>query len=319
MAEGKWISNLTATTPLVDAARRVLTARLEVVHDYLGRALHEPEKDPEYVHQLRVGTRRAGAAVEIFAQCLSNKVYKTTRKKLKEIRRAAGEARDWDVFLVALRLEEAKKKARHRAGLDLLLGHALTLRVLAQEHLRQACADYPFGFERLLAETLADLRRPDPGSGGRTLQDLAGPQLLPLWRELEQAAAGDLNEYPQLHRVRIFGKRLRYAMEIFAACFAPAFRTKFYPAVEHMQEILGRANDSFVASQRLEALRERIQALLPHSWTRYRTGIDGLLRQHQERLPEERQAFLEWWQNWQQSGGETAFASLLQTVEPLAS
>jgi CHAD domain-containing protein len=319
MADGKWISDLTATTPLVDAARRVLTARLEVVHDYLGRALREPEKDPEYVHQLRVGTRRAGAAIEIFAQCLSTKVYKTTRKKLKQIRRAAGEARDWDVFLGALQQEEEKKRARHRAGLDFLLGHALTQRVLAQTHLQEACAEYPFDFERLLAETLADVRRPVQGSGNRTLRDLAGPQLLPLWQDLEQVAAGDLREYAQLHRVRILGKRLRYAMEVFAACFVPAFRAKFYPAVEEMQEILGRANDSFVASQRLDALRDSIQASLPEAWKRLRTGIDALLRQHQERLPQERQHFLEWWQEWQQSGGETAFASLLRTVQPLAS
>ena len=39
MADGKWISDLTATTPLADAARRVLGIRLEVVHNCLGLAL----------------------------------------------------------------------------------------------------------------------------------------------------------------------------------------------------------------------------------------------------------------------------------------
>src|SRR5207244_2764377 len=95
-ANGKWISGLSASTPLVDAARRVLTIRLEVVRDYLSLALREPDKDPEYVHQLRVGTRRAGAAVEIFSLCLSGKAYKAARKQLRRLRRAAGEARDWD-------------------------------------------------------------------------------------------------------------------------------------------------------------------------------------------------------------------------------
>src|SRR2546426_11365277 len=67
MAEGKWISGLTPTMPVADAARLVLQVRLEVVRDSLPPALHRAEKDSEYVHQLRVGTRRAGAALGVFA------------------------------------------------------------------------------------------------------------------------------------------------------------------------------------------------------------------------------------------------------------
>src|SRR5436853_7724825 len=111
MAEGKWISDLTAEIPLVDAARRVLALRLEVVRDYLQHALAQADKDPEYVHQLRVGTRRAGAALRIFALCLPPKVYKKAGKQLRRIRRAAGEARDWDVFLMELREREQHEAA----------------------------------------------------------------------------------------------------------------------------------------------------------------------------------------------------------------
>src|SRR5579883_2318142 len=82
MGNGKWIPDLTPDTPLADAARRVLTVRLEVVRDSLPLALDKPEKDPEYVHQLRVGTRRARAALDIFAACLPPKVIKTARKTL---------------------------------------------------------------------------------------------------------------------------------------------------------------------------------------------------------------------------------------------
>src|SRR6266849_6032966 len=102
MADGKWISELTAETPLADAARRVLMMRLEVVHRFLPLAVREAAKDPEYVHQLRVGTRRAGAALVIFKDCLPAKIYKKARKELKKVRRAAGQARDWDVFVLAL-------------------------------------------------------------------------------------------------------------------------------------------------------------------------------------------------------------------------
>src|SRR5690349_24128611 len=102
MAGGKWISDLTSDTPVADAARHALTVRLDVVREYLPLALHEADKDPEHVHQLRVGTRRARAALDIFALCLPQKAYKSAKKLLRGLRRAAGEARDWDVFRAGL-------------------------------------------------------------------------------------------------------------------------------------------------------------------------------------------------------------------------
>src|SRR5438874_1427315 len=83
---------------------------------------------------------------------------------------------------------------------------------------------------------------------GRALLGLARPLLSGLVRELEEAARQDPGDDEQLHRVRILGKRLRYAMEVFASCFAPPFRDQLYPAVEALQEILGHVNDSRVAS-----------------------------------------------------------------------
>jgi CHAD domain-containing protein len=319
MADGKWITDLTAKTPLVDAARRVLAIRLEVVRDWLGLALREPEKDVEHVHQLRVGTRRAGAAIEIFALCLPDKIYTAARKQLRRLRRAAGEARDWDVFLENLHEYMEPSKRRQRPCLDFLSGYALSQRVTAQAHLQAACPDYPFAFERLLADTVAAVHRPHYNPGTRTLLDLAGPLLFSLVRDFDLAAAGDLTDYERLHRVRILGKRLRYAMELFADCFGPAFREELYPAVEEMQEILGRANDSYVTSQRLAFLRDRIKASLPDDWNRLKPGIEGLLAYHHKRLPEERERFLEWLKHWQQAGGEVAFLKLRRTFEPAAS
>ncbi len=310
MGNGKWIPDLTPDTPLADAARRVLTVRLEVVRDSLPLALDKPEKDPEYVHQLRVGTRRARAALDIFAACLPPKVIKTARKTLRTLRRAAGEARDWDVFLAGLLEWRHRKSDQHRPGLDFVIGYALAQRRQAQTHLREAGQDYPFAFDRFLADTVAAVHKPQD-EDLNTLANLARPLLAALVHELEQAAAGDLENYEHLHRVRIIGKRLRYAMEVFADCFAPPFRGQLYPTVEEMQEILGHANDSHVAGERLKALRPWLRAFLPGEWKNFKPGFEALLRYHQRRLPQERRRFLEWWSRWQRSGGPAAFATLL--------
>jgi integrase/recombinase XerD len=63
MADGKWIPGLTAEMPVAEAARAVLAARFEVVRHCLPLAVEKPYEDVEHVHQLRVGTRRAGAAL----------------------------------------------------------------------------------------------------------------------------------------------------------------------------------------------------------------------------------------------------------------
>jgi CHAD domain-containing protein len=152
-------------------------------------------------------------------------------------------------------------------------------------------------------QTIDEVR--PPHEDARTpLIDLARPMLHSLMQRLRETASGDLKDYEHLHQVRIAGKRLRYAMEVFADCFAPAFREQTYPRVEEMQEILGRANDSHVASVRLALLRDKLSAY-PATWERVKAGVEALARFHHRRLPQERRKFLKWWQAWQQSEAES--------------
>src|SRR4051812_7186642 len=118
MNDGKWIAGLKADTPLTEAARRVLTVRLEMVGEHLPLAKRGGDGAAEYVHRLRVATRRADAALRIFRLCLRKKVYRAARARLRTIRRAAGAARDWDVFLGELRQRMAQAAAAEQAGLD---------------------------------------------------------------------------------------------------------------------------------------------------------------------------------------------------------
>jgi hypothetical protein len=83
---GKWISDLKATAPVAAAARQVLTVRREVVRDHLAFALHKADEDPEHIHRFRVGTRRARAALDIFAYCLPVNACNAARKQLRGIR-----------------------------------------------------------------------------------------------------------------------------------------------------------------------------------------------------------------------------------------
>jgi CHAD domain-containing protein len=311
---GKWFDDLTATTPLAEAALRVLDIRLGIVGKSLALALDDFARDPEHVHKLRVGTRRAAAALEVFAACLPGKTYDKARKQLRRLRRAAGAARDWDVFLQELTAEAQQDPRHKRPGLDFLTGYALGQRLAAQAGLQEANPDHSGAFRDLEARVRKTVGPPHHGPA--TLIELACPVLTAQLKDLELAAARDLDDYDNLHQVRIAGKHLRYAMEIFAFCFPPVFRDVHYPAVEQMQEILGRANDSHVAAGRLRALGETLRQMLPRAWRRYRSRIEALLHLHEQRLPEERGRFEEWWRQWRQEGAENALHAVLRGEPP---
>ncbi len=314
MADEKWIAGLHGDMPLSAAARLALKLRLGAVHDRLPAAVFQADADVENVHQLRVSTRRAAAALRIFADCLPTRVHEKTRKTLRTLRRSAGAARDWDVFLEQLHARLARAKTNERPGLYFLLGVAFAEREQAQKWLHDAHDAKAEPFAECIAEIADHLDEAKPSD--RTLRDLADTILADLLREIEEAARADLQSYEALHRVRILGKQLRYAMEIFECCFASAFRQKYYPAVVEMQDILGLANDSYNASQQLNGLRTRLSKAQPKHWPRCQAGIEVLLEMHERRLPLQRKKFEKWWRAWMKSGAEQAFAELIQKQAP---
>ena len=302
MAEGKWIGGLTGDASLTKAAEQVLSVRLRSVAQALPLAVQESDRDPEYVHQLRVATRRADAAVRLFESCLPGKVQKRARKRLKRLRHAAGAARDWDVFLLALAERRPTRPEKEQAAMNFLFGYAFGQRTVAQAELETVGNEEHSTFDAFRETTASAVRPADDLPKDAKLLDLAQSLLIGLLRELEWTASGDLEDYAHLHQVRIAGKRLRYAMEVFADCFPPEFREKLYPRIEEMQEILGRANDSHVAEGRLGDLRRRMKRGWAAEWKRVQPGVESLLRFHQRRLPQERKRFLQWWEEWRESG-----------------
>jgi len=299
MAEGKWITGLKGDTPLPDAARAVLTARLAPVERFLPLAIRAAHQDVEHVHRLRVATRRCRTALDLFRPCLGEKLFERWRRTLRRIRRTAGDARDWDVFLLRLQEALAKPEAKVAPGLHWLAGQAIALRTLAQRDLR---ARTPRAGQELRA-----LRRAFEGQGKQasaegsvfpSLRQAAALHLLHLVGELEQAAATDLDEHAQLHQVRIHGKRLRYAIEVFASAFAAALKQELYPQVEQMQEILGELNDHAVAVQRVSAMRSEARRFQPKLWPLWRPGVEAFLRAARRQRAQQREHFNQFWEKW---------------------
>src|SRR5262249_19810439 len=88
-------------------------------------------------------------------------------------------------------------------------------------------------------------------AGTERFVDRARYSLRPLVETFFAACPATGADVAALHRFRIRGKELRYAVELLAGAFAPAFRDELYPVVASLQERLGLVNDLATAQRRL--------------------------------------------------------------------
>jgi hypothetical protein len=94
----KWLEPKLARMTAEEAADAILGRRIDAVWRGLGLLCVDRSREAEHVHQLRVATRRAVVALEIFRPLLAGKHHAWFARQLKRIRRTAGEARDLDVL-----------------------------------------------------------------------------------------------------------------------------------------------------------------------------------------------------------------------------
>jgi CHAD domain-containing protein len=247
--KGKWIEGITPEQPVSAAARIAIQRRLAVLWHYLPLAARQAQQDVEYVHQLRVASRRAVIALETFHDVLPPRRARWLLKQLKKVRRAAGEARDDDVL--AERLEQWTRK---RPAVAIVLKQVRRHRRQAQAPIEQIYHKLVRKqFPRRVAHLLQRIRWRDKPNPEPCFASAAHHGLSPLLEQFEICSNADFSDIESLHQFRIAGKRLRYAMELFATAFAPEFRRQLYPETEQLQGLLGAVNDHAVACARLEA------------------------------------------------------------------
>src|SRR5262249_41087486 len=150
-------------------------------------AAYHADEDVEHVHQLRVASRRADAALKLFRAYLPRGTYRKARARLRAIRRAAGDARDWDVFHADVREWQRRQGASSLPGSAFPAGFALGQRRPAQDRLVQVEKEHGADYPEFVAGVLDALRKPDEG-GASTLLEHARSMLRGLLDQLEEEA-----------------------------------------------------------------------------------------------------------------------------------
>ncbi len=239
---GKWAEVNDVGRPAADVAADILQQRMQVVQQMLPLAAYESRRDVEYVHQLRVGCRRAGAALRAFRPLLSGKA-KRLRKRLRKMRQAAGPARDADVLLARL-----KATSKSTPGYEYVIARLKRQRTNAQQALVEVAEKSKAGqLADSVERCLASLGNNRPKATGVRFDQFAREALRSASRGMFKLAGVELPTVAQLHQLRIAGKRLRYSIELFHSAFPTALREDVYPIVEKIQTRLGRLNDHATA------------------------------------------------------------------------
>ncbi|NBW96679.1 MAG: CHAD domain-containing protein [Planctomycetia bacterium] len=280
-----WIVVEDGQRPAVRVAVRTLRKRLDAVWREFPAAGADHPRDADSVHRLRVATRRALAAIEAFGELLPARQAEWFTKRLRKIRRSAGEARDLDVLTDRLAgATDAPSGGRGRRRLVAMLSKQReeSRKPIRAQHERLLDADWLGRVERLLAGVSSGRRQP-------TFREYARRRFRPLMQRFFSVAKAKLRDTEDIHALRIEGKRLRYAMEIFAAVFPTRVRNRCYDALEQLQKTLGEFTDHATAADRFRRLaHERASAS-------NREILQRLRLEEEARADEARKAFVHWW------------------------
>jgi CHAD domain-containing protein len=285
----RWLVLEADSTPVGRVAARTIRGRLESVWSELDAVVRNPAC-ADSVHRLRVATRRTLAAFDAFADLVPARRAAWFTRRLREVRRVAGDARDLDVLAGRLAARPAAaaapptKAALARSRLVAMLSRQRdTSRAPIREvHAKLLAAGWDDRVADLLARIPTGVRQPSFASYAR---DHVGPRIDRFFAKADRKLRDD----DDVHRLRIAGKKLRYALEIFAPVFPPRERVRCQEALERLQETLGDFTDHAAAADRFRRLARDDRSGLD------RDALAGLERREAKLAAEARRAFVKWW------------------------
>ncbi len=262
--------------------------------------------DIEFVHRMRVASRRIRSALPLFADFLPAKKYPQWKKEIRAITQALGAARDTDVQLDLLhQFAGANPEPKLQPGVRRLILRLSQKRAKFQVEIERA-------LDKLADDhTLAELQdRINPYLARQNHTYLYTPALYTRGYNAIFSDLGTFLSYEpyieqpekiaELHAMRIAGKHLRYTMEIFAPLYPDEFKDPLQ-TLRKAQDMLGEVHDcdvwvaflpEFIARE-----RQRTQRFYGHlrGFSRLIPGIQGFMEDRKQTREKNYQDFVSFW------------------------
>ena len=267
MAKPTPVRGVHAATPMPEAARALIGARLADVQRHLGKL--GPELGTDEVHDTRVATRRLRAALALYGD---RKRARRADRVLRSLQDALGEVRDVQVQLDAFSAMAAKAPPPERTALNRVRKHLAARLPERADDLRGAVPRWQQDGIQALGRL--EQLKPKGKLGGHRLRGKMVADLEKLEARLLDAQR-DPSVTP-MHELRKTVKRFRYSLELLTPAM-PTEIEEILGALTPLQERLGKLHDTDV---RLELVDDHGDASTQ--------GTDAVLRRL--RVERDRQA-----------------------------
>jgi CHAD domain-containing protein len=220
-------------------------------------------EDIEYLHRMRVASRRLRAALPVFASCFPSRKYARWLTDIRRITRVLGDARDADVQIAALKkyrrqlLKKDKnvpggKKPGDDAlmeGIGYLVSRTRVRRAGYQKEIMSALSDLGkhHVIEEIRQEVLAGAVPPGGMQKKSCMVGVPPVGVYHVGKGIDKLLGYDQwVQYPDAvaehHAMRIAAKQLRYMMELYSPLYRRGLKKQIFQ-VAGLQEILGDLHD----------------------------------------------------------------------------
>jgi len=217
------------------ASAGLLRARLAAVQRCLrGVAAGNVSRDD--VHELRVATRRASAAVDVVRALVPRRCRRWLKRSLRKLRRAAGRVRDLDLMAGAGLVPALVKVVARR-------------RTRAGRQLQAFASRFPVGVWRKAAgEAVTGVAG---AASAAVVHREVDRRLRSITARFVKRADRRLRHERSIHRLRIAGKKLRYALEVSASIVPVSRGDEGEVLLRRIQDRFGTAMDHAVVAASL--------------------------------------------------------------------
>ena len=272
-------------------AKHILLSLLETME--LNLAGTKANLDSEFLHDLRVATRRSRSAITQIKGVFDPQELDRFKQGLAWIGQITGPTRDLDVYLLQFDEYRRSLPAKVRPDLEPFHGFLLDHHAQAQKKLARKLASPPF--RKLLKEYRVWLEAPVPEvskqpNAMRPIAELADSRIRKVFKRVRKdgAAIYEDSAPEAMHELRKDCKKLRYLIEFFQSLYPKPEIRELIKQLKILLDNLGEFQDLQVQAEALENFGEQMLKEGAQARTLMAMGIlVGQLLTRQEQAREE--------------------------------
>ena len=208
----------------------------------------EKNEDVEYVHKMRVTSRRIRAAMPLFKECFPKKRYKKWLNEIKKVTQFLGAARDLDVQILLIKdYIQQLQPTEPKKGMEALLEAHVSQRTNLQSSITSGLEELEKS--KVLQQTASNCEQiiKESASIPFNLFSVREKAFWQISNKLNEFLAMEdcvhkENEILKHHEMRIRAKWLRYTLEAFAPLYEQELSEEI-KIMKNFQDTLGEMHD----------------------------------------------------------------------------